>query len=211
MAPPSRLHGMDRGERVALLISECQTAIVDPAIAMFRGLADQVTDRGIIARIAALAEICRSSDVPVIHCTVRLLPGARGFTVSSPLHAIMRRNPMLCADRAESAIVPGLAPYPDDVICERHHGITAFHGTDLEALLRGFGVETVILTGVSTNIALPGMAIEAVNRGFSVVIPEDCTAGGSTETHEHAVRHTLPILASITRSDVVAARIEQSA
>jgi len=199
--------GLDRGERPALLISECQSAIVDPALAMFTGLAEQVAERGVIPRIASLAGLCRSQGIPVIHCIVRLLPDARGFAARSPLHAIMRRNPLLRTDRPESAIVPELGPDAADIVCERHHGITAFHGTDLEALLRGLEVQTVILAGVSTNVAIPGMAIEAVNRGFSAIIPEDCTAGGSVETHAHAVQHLLPILASVTTSDIIAEHI----
>ena len=198
---PTQLpRGLDKGERAALVISECQRGIVDPALAPFRGLAEQVVARDMLRRIADLAAACRGRGIPVVHCIVRLLPDARGFKVSSPLHAIMRRTPYLYANRAESEIHPALAPQGEDIVSERHHGVTGFHGTDLEPLLRGLGVETVVLAGVSTNIALIGMSIEAANRGFSVVIPEDCTAGGTAETHAHSVRHTLPVVASMTSS-----------
>lgn len=202
----SRLRGLDAGERAALVISECQTAVIDPAFALFPGLGEQVAARGMIDRIAAFAAACRANAVPVVHCTVRLLPDARGFAVASPLHGVMRRSRLLYADRPESDIHSGLRPEAQDIVCERHHGITGFHGTDLEAMLRGLRIETIVLAGVSTNIALVGMAIEAVNRGFSVVIPEDCTAGGTAETHAHSIQHTLPILATMTRSEDILRR-----
>jgi hypothetical protein len=49
--------------------------------------------------------------------------------------------------------------------------MAAFTGTDLDALLRGFGVETIVLSGISTNIAPPGAATEAVAPGLQ------CRAG----------------------------------
>ena len=83
------------------------------------------------------------------------------------------------------------------------HGITGFHGTELESILRGLGVQTLVLAGVSTNIALPGMSTEAVNRGFNVVIPEDCTAGGTAESHAFQIRNHLPFLATISDAQSV--------
>jgi nicotinamidase-related amidase len=65
--------------------------------------------------------------------------------------------------------------------------VTAFYGTPLDQLLRNCGVRTVVLTGVSTNLGIPGSAIEAVNRGYSVVIPEDCTAGVWPEAHDFVI------------------------
>ncbi|WP_157218905.1 cysteine hydrolase [Flavisphingomonas formosensis] len=194
----AKLKGIDRGERLALVTSECQSAIVDPAIAMFKGLAEDVEQRGVLPRIAGLAALCRAAAIPVVHCTVRLLPDAYAFPACSPLQAIMKRNPLLRRDRPESWLHRALGADPADIVSDRMHGITAFHGTELESILRGLGVETLLLTGVSTNIALIGTAIEAVNRGFSVVIPADCVAGGTPETHRHSLEYTLPILATVT-------------
>jgi nicotinamidase-related amidase len=83
---------------------------------------------------------------------------------------------------------------------QRRHGLSSFHGTELEPILRALGTTTVILAGVSTNIAIPGTTLEAVNRGFTVVIPEDCTSGAWAEAHEFQVKNTLPLLATITTS-----------
>jgi nicotinamidase-related amidase len=195
--------GMDGNARCALVTSECQTAILDPATAMFKGLAEAAQARELPKRIASLAAACRRAELPVIHCTVRLLPDARAFQTASALQAVMRRNPLLQRHRPEASLHPALEAQGTDIISDRMHGITAFHGTELESLLRGLNISTIILTGVSTNIALIGTSIEAVNRGFSVIIPEDCTAGATPETHDHAVRHTLPNIATISNSQQV--------
>jgi nicotinamidase-related amidase len=111
------------------------------------------------------------------------------------------------AGRPEAEIHPELAPRPEDVVMSRVHGLSPFHGTELEPVLRAHGVETVILTGVSTNVGIPGASPEAVNRGFAVVVPEDCAAGAWPEAHEFQVRHTLPLLATVTTADDVKAAL----
>jgi nicotinamidase-related amidase len=61
-------------------------------------------------------------------------------------------------------------------------------------------VGTIVLTGVSTDVAVPGLALEAVNRGYWVQIPEDCVAGTSPATHAFMMANLLPALARITDS-----------
>ncbi len=84
------------------------------------------------------------------------------------------------------------------------HGITSFDGTELDAIMRGLRVYTLIQCGVSNALELAGTAIEAVNRGYAVVIPEDCTAGATPESHRHAVEHVLPNLATVCQGVQIA-------
>ncbi|MGV3768952.1 MAG: cysteine hydrolase [Sphingobium phenoxybenzoativorans] len=203
LTEPKRLRGLDRGERCALLISECQTAVIDPEVAMFKDLANAAQARALPTKISAFAHQCRNADIPVVHCIVRLLPGGKTATANSPIHSIMRKSPFLHRDHPASNIHPGIAVGPSDIISDRAHGITAFHDSGLETALRALNVETLILTGVSTNIALIGASIEAVNRGFSVVIAEDCTAGATPETHAHSIEQTLPILGTVCSTEAI--------
>jgi len=88
-------------------------------------------------------------------------------------------------------IVAALAPHTEDIAIVRHHGMTGFYSTPLDAYLRGLGVKTVIVTGVSANIAVNGTAIEAMNRGYRVIVPSDCVAGDPPEYVEQLLRFTL--------------------
>jgi nicotinamidase-related amidase len=195
------IRGLEKGQKTALVISECQNGMTNPAFAGVAQLSLLVQERNMISRLAALIAACRAASVPVIHCTIVALPGFAGFTACSALLANIRKRGTLVAGNPAADIHPDLAPMEGDIVVQRSHGVTGFHGTELEPILRGFGVETVILAGVSTNVALPGMCTEAVNRGFSVVLPEDCTAGGTAESHDFQIRNHLPLLASITDSE----------
>jgi len=88
-------------------------------------------------------------------------------------------------------IVSQLTPKPEDVSIKRAHGMTGFHTTPLDAYLRSAGARTVIITGVSANIAVNGTAIEAMNHGYRVIVPSDCVAGDPPEYVEQLLRYTV--------------------
>jgi len=197
------MRGLASGERSALVILECQNGMTNPAYASNTGLAAQAAARGIIEAIAVLAADCRRVSVPVVHCTFVPRSDFAATRANCLLLGSLRKKAAVYEGRPEAEIHPLLTPQPDDFVIQRQHGLSAFHGTELEPVLRALGIQTVILAGVSTNIAIPGTSLEAVNRGFTVVIPEDCTAGAWREAHEFQVAHTLPLLATVTTSEAV--------
>jgi nicotinamidase-related amidase len=78
-------------------------------------------------------------------------------------------------------VMPDLEPMETDLFVNTKRRYSAFYGTDLELLLRNLRVETVILTGVLTEICVLCSAFEAFNRDYGVVVLRDCTAGRDPE------------------------------
>jgi len=69
----------------------------------------------------------------------------------------------------------GLEVGPDDVILDKpRYG--AFHATDLELILRSRGIDTVVISGIATNICCETTAREAAQRDFRVIFLSDGTA-----------------------------------
>ena len=81
--------------------------------------------------------------------------------------------------------------------------MTGFHETGLDACLRDRDTRTVVLVGVSLNLGIVGTTIEAVNRGYRVVLPTDCVAADPPEYAEPMLRYTLRNLAYVTRSETI--------
>jgi nicotinamidase-related amidase len=199
-----RVRGLEPGSRPAVVISELQRGIVDPAITDLPGLADHVTSRQVPERIGRLAEVARRHDVPVIWSLIEPRADRVGTSRNSPLSSMVARG-NLVAGTATVAIAGGLTVQPQDVVISRVHGLTPFHGTDLDPILRALRVTTVVLAGVSTNVALTGAAIEAVNRGYQVVLPADCTAGSSPEAHARHLEEFFSLMGAVTDGEAVAA------
>jgi nicotinamidase-related amidase len=197
------VRGLDEGERAALVLNECQRGMVDPAVSGNGPLAGEVVRRGVVPRLAVLAEACRAAGVLVVHSTIVPRTDYVGTMRNCLLLASLVKKGAVVAGSPAAEIHPDLAPQDGDVVLERVHGLAPFHATELEPILRSRGVQTVIVTGVSTNVGIPGACLEAVNRGFSVVVPEDCTAGAWPEAHEFQVQNTLPLLATVTTGAAV--------
>jgi nicotinamidase-related amidase len=205
----SAVRGLEPGKRAALVVNEMQNAIANPAYDD-TPLAGQVTARGIVARINTLAAAFRAAGAPVIFCTIAArTPDWEGFRVNCALAARIARKGKLVAGTANAAVHDDLVVEPSDVVSDRAHGMAPFTGTALDATLRGYGIDTVVLSGVSTNIALPGAATEAVALGYNVVLAEDCVAGATPETHQMQITMHLPMLATITDAESVIASLRE--
>jgi nicotinamidase-related amidase len=74
-------------------------------------------------------------------------------------------------------------------------------GTELDAVLRNLGVSTIVIVGVSVNIAVQNLAYDAVNRGYQVVIPRDAVIGVPAEYAEAVLDNSLSLVATLTTAD----------
>lgn len=191
----------------ALIISECQRGLLDPPPGAFSGLAQQAADRGVVAHTAELAHAFRARSLPVVHCIIAHRADQMGMLPNSYLGKLALRHRLMVEDTPDVAIAAELGPHPTDLVSSRATGLTAFYGTDLDAMLRLQRVQTLVLAGVSTNVALPGLALEAVNRGYDVVLAEDCTAGTSAESHDYMVQNLLAMLTRVTPAADVIGRL----
>ena len=183
--------------------------IGEEAAAAGSGLAQQVIERGTVGTIARLLDGFRKQQLPVMHCTFNPRRDMGGTRMNSPLFARQWKARSREPDGSiiDDPIHPALTPAPDDFVISRQHGLEAFHGTELDSLLRAQRVETIVLCGVSTNLGIPGTALGGVSHGYNVIVPEDATAGAWPEAHEFNVAHTLPLLATVTTTEEVLAAL----
>jgi nicotinamidase-related amidase len=182
----------------ALLMMECQEGIVGEG-ARLGALAAAVQRHGTIGHIARVLGAARRAGVPVFHCTMTRRPDGGGATANCLLLAATRRSETpLLPGSPQQAVVAALAPAPTDWIVTRHHGLSPFHATELDQVLRNLGVRTVVATGVSANVGLLALTLDAVNAGYQVVVPRQAIAGTPDEYVEAVCEHTLRLLATLT-------------
>ncbi|QPI74491.1 cysteine hydrolase family protein [Sphingobium sp. Cam5-1] len=190
------LHG-----RTALIISECQRGIVEPGMGGFPGLVDQARKRNIVPRIAHLAARFRAANLPVFHLTIAHRPDFADVQPNSMLAAMARKGRSLVTGSPAAEIVPELKPAPEDFIIERSSGLIGFHCTALDALLRRLHIGTVVITGVSTNVAVAGCTLAATDLGYHAIVAEDCIAAADPATHYVIVRDQLRVVARIASAE----------
>jgi nicotinamidase-related amidase len=189
----------------ALLMMECQEGIIGEG-GKLGALADAVKRHGTVAQIARVLSAARASSVPVFHCTMARRPDGGGATVNCLLLAATKKSPTpLTPGSPQQRPVAALAPVESDWVLERYHGLSPFHATELDQILRNLGVKTVVATGVSVNIGITALTIDAVNSGYQVVIPREAVTGTPDEYVATVLENTLRLLATVTSVEQVEA------
>jgi nicotinamidase-related amidase len=188
----------------AVLTMEMQRGVVGDLSAVPE-LAAAVAASGMVGRIAGLLGAARGAGARVIHCTAEFREDRAGSAANSPMLAAMMRRPHhLVAGSDATAVLPELGPEPSDLLSARAHGLSPFTATSLDITLRNLGVRTVVATGVSVNLGIIGLAMEAVNLGYQVVLPTDCVTGVPSSYADDVVRYSLSLLATCTTAADVA-------
>src|SRR5262245_42433957 len=176
---------------------ECQEGIIGEG-ATLSALGDAVRRHGTVAQIARVLAAARAKGVPVFHCHMARRPDGAASPANCLLLAATRKSERpLAPGSPQQASVAALTPADGEWVVSRWHGITPFHGTELDQLLRNLGVRTVVATGVSVNVGILGLVIEAVNAGYQVVIPREAVAGTPDEYVAAVMEHTLRLLATL--------------
>ena len=103
-------------------------------------------------------------------------------------------------------IIEELAPTPDErVFYNWPFGV--FRENDLERYLRDQGVETVVLTGVATGMAIGHASFSLADRLFSLIVPSDTCADERAELHRTVLEQMLPPIGLITTTEDVLAHL----
>jgi nicotinamidase-related amidase len=190
-------------EHTAIVTQECQGAVIGPNAGL-AVLAEEAR-RVALPNIVRLLPAARAAGVRVVHCLARRRPDGLGSNHNAKIFAIGRgpgkAEVGITPGTPGAALLPELGPEPTDLVLSRWHGVGPMGGTDLDAVLRNLGVSTIVVVGVSLNIAIPNVVMDAVNAAYRVVVPKDAVAGVPAEYGAAVIANTLSLLATIITTD----------
>jgi nicotinamidase-related amidase len=197
----SRLEELVQPERAAVLTMEIQRGVVGD-LAVIKALADTIAEDGLPARLGGLLAGARRAGVPVVHCRAAFRKDRAGSFKNVPMVNAMLKDPeYLVLGSPEAEVMPELGPEESDLDSVRLHGMSPFYGTNLDPTLRSVGASTVIATGASLNVGIQGMVIEAINRGYDVVVVSDCVARYPPEYGQQVLKNTLARITTMATSE----------
>ena len=186
-----------------LLTVECQQGVVGPDSALPE-LALAARSSGALTNVARLVAAAHESGVQVIHAIAERRPDGRGANHNARLFRAAERLPVQqLSGTAAVRVAPPIEVAEEDFVVRRLHGLSPIQGTEVDALLRNLGCRTLIVTGVSANVAIPNAVFDAVNRGYTVVVPRDAIAGVPADYTPAMIRNTLALVATVATTDEV--------
>jgi nicotinamidase-related amidase len=196
--------------RVAVVTMELQRGVVGDR-STIPAIAEVVQARGMLAKVGELATAARRAQVPLVHCTAGFRADRRGSPRNSPLAARLMQRPDHLVEGTEAvALVEELGDTSGDLVSHRRHGVAPFVGTDLDPQLRALGVSTLVVAGVSLDLGIPGLVIEAVDHGYRVVVARDGVAGTTPEVERVVLGSMLPLVARLATVDELVVAIAEA-
>ena len=99
-----------------------------------------------------------------------------------------------------TAVLPELLA-STDLVLPRHHGLFPTLDSELLPVLKGLGVSTIVLAGVSLNLAITHTAGHVTQAGFNLVVPRDAVGGTPKDYAEQVLNNTIGVLGRLTTID----------
>jgi biuret amidohydrolase len=186
----------------ALVTSECQTGVIGSGSVLPELAA--AAQQTVVPNGTRLCVAARAAGVPVVHCVAGRRPDDRGSNRNARLFGAMLKSPVrLDLGTPATEVVADFDVQPSDFVLTRIHGLNPMAGTDLDPILRNLDVTTIVVVGVSVNVAITNLVMDAVNLGYRVVIPRDAVAGVPVSYADAVLDNTLSLLATLTTTDDV--------
>lgn len=148
--------------------------------------------REVVDRINRLAAVCRNAGILVIHTRHVVRPNHSNIGILGQLVPKVRDG-MLDDGSESAAFHADLQVDPTDVLLTKPR-FGAFYGTDLEVILRSRGIDSVIITGITTDVCCDTTAREANARDFKVFFLSDAT---TTSRPPESQRVTLELISAL--------------
>jgi ureidoacrylate peracid hydrolase len=167
-----------------LLIIDMQNGYCDENGAMSKRGMNVEPCKAIVPNISRIASLCRMKGIPVIYTKQEHILGDAEFVKKhyrfepikgSHLYGRLMGKPIPLKGTWDAEIVKSLQPESVDTVIPKQK-FSAFFGTNLEVLLKMKEIDTLILTGVNSNVCIESTARDAYFREYNVIVVKECIA-----------------------------------
>jgi gluconolactonase len=187
----------------AVIIQDLQNdVIIEGGAFADSGAPAHAKSQNVVENVKRLADAARKAGTPVIHVHYIVEPGARGLKQNAPLFVGVKEANALVRGTWGAAPVDGLEPQAGDHVVEKMR-MNGFYDTRLNILLRGLGVETIVITGAWTNMSIEHTARHGADAGYEVIVVSDGTSTTGDEWQHAALDYAMTNVARVAGTDDV--------
>jgi nicotinamidase-related amidase len=153
-------------------------------------------DPGYLQRLQQAVAAARAGQIPVIYVRVAFRPGHPEISRSNKTFSAIGASSRLDDYSEATQIHPAVAPRPGDPVVTKRR-VSAFTGSDLEVLLRGLGVDTLVLTGIATSGVVLSTLRQAADMDYRLVVLSDACLDADPEVHRVLTEKVFPRQAEV--------------
>lgn len=186
-------------EHTALVVWDVQNALVNNIF----------NKEEFLTNLKAIIESAREREVAIIYTKITPLP--TDYNSSWSIYTTMKRYGIDDPAKLPQFMKPGTAdadihadvtPSDKDMIINKHTA-SIFIGTHFEYMLRNKGIDTIVFTGISTELGIDSNARDASNRGFYPVVVKDCVSSRDKEMHEASLKILSRLCIVVSSAEVI--------
>ncbi len=189
--------------KTALLIQELQNDVISEGGAFASsGAPEHAKKQNIVRNVARLAKTMRQAGAAIIHVHYIVEAGAPGLKLNASLFRGVPENKAFVRGSWGAAAVEGLEPQAGDFVVEKMR-MNAFHGTNLDTILRACGIDTLVITGAWSNFSVEHTARHGGDEGYEIVVATDGTSTINDEWQNAAMNYALEHIADRLSCDEI--------
>ena len=189
--------------RTALIIQDLQNDVISEGGAFAdSGAPAHAASQNVIENVKGVAAAARAAGVPVIHVHYIVEKGAPGLKLNAPLFQGVKDSNALVRGTWGAAPAEGLEPQDGDFVVEKMR-MNGWEGTKLESLVKGFGRDTIIVTGAWTNMSIEHTSRTGADKGYFMVVPEDGCSTMNADWHNASINYALQNVSTVTTCGAV--------
>lgn len=194
-------------KKSALLIQDLQNDVISEGGAFAdSGAPAHAKSQRVVSHVKALAAAARRAGMPVIHIWYIVEKGAPGLKQNAPLFQGVKEAKALVRGSWGAAPVKGLEAKRGDFVVEKMR-MNGFHDTTLDTLLKGLGVETIVITGAWTNFSIEHTARHGADAGYNAAVVTDGTSTIDDDWQDAALNYALQNVADRVSTKQVLAKL----
>jgi len=190
----------------ALILIHMQHAITHEAGTLaFLGHAKATKESGIIPRQQALLKAFRAKRLPVIYVNAVTAPKAN-LPLYGKFWPVIQKIEANLSGSKDVEVIPELTPLPGETVLG-NFPFGVFTGSNLEKVLKDSKVETLVLVGVATDMAVLTAVIQAADLYYNIIVPSDASTSANAKAHDAAMNLMIPAMGLVTPTEDVLAHL----
>ncbi len=193
--------------KTAILVMDCQNDIVHEE-GKFGGaltggaMPRAIKEKNVFGNINKLMVAGRAAQVPIIHVRHVYRPDYADLPGNVRVFQAIKQAQALQEGTWGAEIHADLTPKPSDWVITKTR-VSSFYASPLEGILQAQGITHLVLTGIATDGVVEGTARDGADRGYSIIIPNDCCVATSEEAHRVILGGILSFLTTVCMSDEI--------
>ena len=176
--------------KTALFVTDPQNDFLSEKSPAWGLVGPTVTRNKVVEKEKMLKALGKELGIPLFYSTHMYTPKDFEQWPKKPLNGIdkvMFDNKMFAQGTFGHEIHKDLKPDSNTIVMNPHKGLSNFWTGDAAIQLRMYGVETIIMYGMSANMCVESHARDAIENGFELIIIADATAAAGDAAYEAAL------------------------